>query len=372
MISNTELTKPQKIKKLKKPWTKKKKIIVICSISGGVVLIATALLLYFLVFAVGPTEDSPKQPEPVHYYSQLTGVETSEANTKRPITAVMIENSPEARPQSGLDADNVVFEAVAEGGITRFVMLYQEAQPELIGPVRSVRAYYLEWATGFDSAIAHVGGSDEAQSMLQTGRYALDLDQFYNADYYWRSSERYAPHNMYTSAESLNNLLSSKGKISSSFEAWPRQDGKYQAKLDENGQEIVPEQAITQIINMPVSTGQFAVQYQYDHTQNKYLRYQGGLAHMDTNGQQIAPDVAIAIMVNFSATGDAKAHNEISTVGNGTAYIFQNGTVTEAKWRKDSAKENIRFLNADGEEVALNRGQTWITAVANDETVTWN
>ena len=86
----------------------------------------------------------PKPKEIPKFYSPLTGADTTEEATKRPITAIMIENSPEARPQSGLKQGGVIYEAIAEGGITRFVVLYQESRPQLIGPVRSVRPYYVE------------------------------------------------------------------------------------------------------------------------------------------------------------------------------------------------------------------------------------
>jgi hypothetical protein len=221
--------------------------------------------------------------------------------------------------------------------------------------------------------LAHVGGSDDALSMLRTGRYALDLDQFYNDAAYWRSNDRYAPHNMYTDTESLDNLENSKGKISSDFKAWPRQDGQVVQPIEPTEDNPTPDNPeFANQIDLPVSIGQFAVSYTFSAETNKYLRYQGDVAHLDNNGQQIAPDVVIALMVNFRATGDAKAHNEIDTIGNGTAYIFQNGIVTEAKWRKDTAGENIRFLDENDEEISLNRGQTWLTAIDKNKTVTWN
>ncbi len=99
-------------------------------------------------------------PEPVKYYSPLTGMLVpDEATTKLAVTGMMIENSPDARPQSGIKDSGVVFEAIAEGGITRFLVLYQEQKPQLIGPVRSVRIYDLDWLAAFDASIGHVGGS---------------------------------------------------------------------------------------------------------------------------------------------------------------------------------------------------------------------
>jgi hypothetical protein len=373
MLSNaTDNNKPVRQPKFKKKWSKKKKIIVISSIVAGAFLIAGGLVWWFVFAQVQPEQASEPEPEPVHYYSQLTGIETTEANTKRPVTAVMIENSPESRPQSGLHDAGIVFEAIAEGGITRFVALYQEAQPDLLGPVRSVRPYYIEWAAGFDAAVAHVGGSDDALSMIRSGSYGLDLDQFFNDDAYWRSSDRYAPHNMYTSSANLDALEVAKGKTTSEFTGFERQDGARIIPIgptEENPAPVNP--TFANQISLPVSTGTFTVSYTYDAESNTYNRFQGNEAHTDAAFGQISPDVVIAIMVDFSATGDSKAHNDITTTGSGTAYVFQNGIVEQGKWQKDGVHSQIHFVKTDGSEIKLNRGQTWITALGNDKYVTW-
>ena len=120
------------------------------------------------------------RPKPT-YYSPLTGkVVKTKAATTTPVTAIMIENSPDARPQSGLKDAEVVYEAVAEGGITRFLALYQQHHPQLIGPVRSVRMYYVDWLTPYNASVAHVGGSYRALQLVRNGSYR-DIDQFFNA-----------------------------------------------------------------------------------------------------------------------------------------------------------------------------------------------
>ncbi|MDR2524390.1 MAG: DUF3048 domain-containing protein [Candidatus Nomurabacteria bacterium] len=371
MIKNIRYRSPVKIKK---PMTRRKKIILIASIVGGVLLAGGAVWAYFTFFAQPESTSETPTAEPVRHFSPLTGVETSEVNTKRPVTAVMIENSPEARPQSGLKDAGVVFEAVAEGGITRFIALYQEAQPELIGPVRSVRPYYLEWAAAFDPAVAHVGGSDEALQMVRGGDYGVDLDQFFNDGAYWRENGtgRYAPHDMYTDSASLNELETAKGKTTSDFKGWARADGKAIEKpVPTETPATEPAPTFADQINLPVSSGLFGVSYTYDRENNKYLRYQAGAAHADREKGQIAPDTVIAMMVNMSLSYDG-LHNLITTEGVGTAYIFQNGTVTTGQWSKAVSSAQIQFADADGNEVLLNRGQAWLSAVPNGNTVTWN
>lgn len=360
--------------KIKKPWSTKKKVGVIASIVAGVLVLAGVGFLVYNQFFANNSPEVAKTPEPVRFFSPLTGIETTEENTKRPVTAVMIENSPEARPQSGLQEAGVVFEAVAEGGITRFIALYQEAQPALIGPVRSVRPYYVEWAAGFDPAIAHVGGSYEALQMTRGGAYGLDIDEFFNAHVFWRATDRYAPHNTYTNTELLDAFMAANGKTSSSFTAWPRTNGEQVTPPtpsdDEDADPVVDANTYAHSIVMPVSTGQFQVSYDYDADTNKYIRYQGGQAHLDREKGQIAPDTVVAMMVNMYLANDG-LHNEIGIIGSGAAYIFQNGIMTKANWSKASATAQAKFTDSEGEEIKFNRGQTWFTAVPNSHTVTW-
>lgn len=292
---------------------------------------------------------------PTIFTSKLTGLTVTDKNlVDRATACVMIENSPEARPQSGLKDAGVVFEAIAEGGITRFMAIYQEQNPELLGPVRSLRPYYLEWAGGFDCGLAHVGGSDEALSMIRSGKYSLDLDQFFNADTYWRSSDRYAPHNVYTNATNLWNLLSSKNKTASNYAGFARGDDK--------------SEITATTIDIPISSYLFNVHYDYDQTANVYLRKEGGEKHNDRELGQIAPNVVIVIKTEYGLMADGK-HSSYRTTGTGTAYIFQNGTIINGTWNKDSVTSQIKFLNENNEEIKLNPGQTWITAT--DEEISY-
>ncbi len=301
-----------------------------------------------------------KKKEAPKFYSPLTGIQVAdEALTKRPVTAIMIENSPDARPQSGLKDAGVVFEAVAEGGITRFIALYQEARPGLIGPVRSVRPYYVEWAAGFDPAVAHIGGSAKALQMIRSGNYGVDLDQFFNAGTYWRATDRVAPHNVYTNFDRLDALEASKNKAGSLFTFSPR--GEDQKSATPNATSI----------NINVSSGAYNVDYNYDAATNSYIRKQGGANHLDREGGQIQPKVVIAMKVPMSLGFEDGYREQITTVGNGQAFVFQNGIVTEVTWSKSDAKNKLEFKTPDGKEIILNRGQTWITALDQNRSVSW-
>lgn len=332
------------------------------------IIIASGLVLWAFVAStpqqtVSDTIVVPKpKPKPApKFYSPLTGLETSEDATKRPVTAIMIENSTDARPQSGLKDAGIIYEAIAEGGITRFLALYQESRPGLIGPVRSVRPYYVEWASAYDPAVAHVGGSYRARQMIQSGNYGVDMDQFFNAGAYWRTADRAAPHNMYTNFDKLDALRTTKGKTSSTFTAFQRQDGK---KSDA---------PTASSIDIGVSTGSYAVHYNYDSTTNTYPRSHNGIPHTDREGGQLAPAVVIAIKVSeYTALEGTDGNREqITTTGSGTAYVFQNGIVTEATWSRDGEKSPLILKDAGGKEIVLNRGQTWITALASGRNVQW-
>jgi hypothetical protein len=266
----------------------------------------------------------------------------------------MIENSPEARPQSGLKNSGIVFEAIAEGGITRFLVLYQSEKPQLIGPVRSVRIYYIDWLAAFDASVAHVGGSAAALAEVRNGNY-YDLDQFFNSGTYWRSTDRYAPHNVYTNFANLDALNAAKGHTSSTFTGFPRVDGKSSTTPNATN------------ISVTVSSELFNSTYAYNAKTNSYDRSQAGAPHLDREDGQISPSVVIAMHVDEKPImEDDGYHEDITAIGSGNATIFQNGTAINAIWTKTSKTDQIKFTDAAGTEIPLIKGQTWIVAVPNN------
>lgn len=311
-------------------------------------------------FAVAQTAPKPKPaPAPV-YYSPLTGNKVAdEAATKQAATAIMIENSPDARPQSGLKQAGVVYEAVAEGGITRFLTIHQENKPQLIGPVRSLRMYYVDWLAAYDASVAHVGGSAAALAEVRNGGYR-DIDQFFNSGSYWRASDRYAPHNVYTSFERLDALNQAKGYTSSSFTGFARADGKPSDAPNANQ------------VTINISSRLYNTSYIYDKATNTYQRFLAGAPHLDREDGQITPSVVVAMKVDMTRVFEDGYRESITTTGSGSAVIFQNGTAIEATWHKPDRKTGITFTSTDGQVIPLVRGQTWITAVPNNTgSVAW-
>jgi hypothetical protein len=334
-------------------------------------IIAAALLLFGAI-AVGiyyfnqPQADPSIEftrstpPKPTTVASPLTGVQVDPELAKRPVTGIMIENSIDARPQSAIHEAGVAFEAIAEGGITRFLTLFQETKPQYVGPVRSLRPYYIDFAAAFQAPIAHVGGSPDALSQIRSG--GRDLDQFFNAASYWRVSSRRSPHNVYTSFERLDALNQQKGYTSSQFTPWPR---KAETKL------ATPT---ARVIDVNISSALYNSHYDYDGASNSYARSEGGQPHISTSAesgnpsQQIKPKVVIVLVVPYSLSGKYSVYN---TNAGGTAYVFQDGGVTVGTWSKADRNSQFVFKDANGQPLALNAGQAWVTLVANPEKVTY-
>ena len=337
--------------------------------------------------------------EEIHYYSKLSGEEIAdESLNSLPIFCMQIPNGLDgARPQVGLAAAPIVFEALAEGGITRFAVLFQGVNSGMIGPIRSLRLYYLEWDTPFDCTIVHAGGSTDALAAVRAGNYR-DLTESYS--YMWRDYSAYwAPNNLFTSTALLNQFNADHGYTTSDFTAPARltppeseaartaasESAKPQKSTDDDGKETeTPGTPLVTSVALRFGNGigSFDVNYAYDADSNSYLRsYASGEPHTSYlcpaelpanprpqvdcgTATQLAPKVVVAMMLNQSLNADGK-RQDITTTGSGDAYIFQNGTATKATWTKNDKFSQLKFTDANGEEVKLAPGQAWITALPN-------
>ncbi len=291
--------------------------------------------------------------------SNLTGLPVDPAVNQRPVTAVMIENSQDARPQSGLGDAGVVFEAIAEGGITRFLALFQDTQPGSIGPIRSARPYYVQWEQGFDAGYAHVGGSPEALADIKAWG-VHDLDQFANGGSYQRIASRAAPHNVYTSISALNQLEAGKGLTTSTYVGFARKKKDTPVKVP-----------TVKSITFNISGALYNAHYDYDATTNSYFRGEGGAAHIDANTNlQIKPKVVIAMIMPYGLEADDH-HSSYGVIGSGQAFIFQDGALAGANWTKADNTSQIKFTDAAGNPIPLNPGQTWLTALGSSASVVY-
>lgn len=364
-IETIELDDPDAKKVLisnKMKKTKKKKKILV-----SMLLIITMLFIGIIAYLIFGQKDNNSNVQDNQVVtkeirkvptSPLTGRELTDASlANRPITAVMIENSPNARPQSGLIDSDIVYEAVAEAGITRFMALYQESQPQYIGPIRSVRAYYLDYAMPYQAAIAHVGGSPEALNDIKS-LGVRDLDQFYNESGYWRINERYAPHNMYSSFVRLDKLNQEKGFNYSKINSFDR-------KKD------VPQTISASIIDLSISGPLYSPQFRYNPTTNKYDRYQAGSPHIDQkSGQVISPNTVVALVVPNGVGSDGYL-STYNTSGSGPVYVFQDGIVSVGTWSKADRKSPLELKDSNGLSMKLNTGQTWVSLVGSSTNIVY-
>lgn len=304
-----------------------------------------------------PTKPKPAQPTTVP--STLTGLPVDPSVNLRPVTGVMIENSTYARPQSGLGQAGVVFEAIAEGGITRFLALFQDTAPDNVGPIRSVRPYYEQWNLGFDAALAHVGGSPEALADIKNWN-VRDLDQFANGGSYHRIASRAAPHNVYTSISSLNQLEAGKGIEHSNFSGFARK------------KETPSKQPAAKTINLALSGPVYNVHYDYLAATNSYNRSEGGAPHVDANtNTQISPKVVIALVMPYSLEADGY-HSDYNTIGSGPVYVFEDGGITIGQWSKPTSSSQFTFTDSAGKAIKLNPGQTWLTAISDTGKISYS
>ena len=344
--------------------SKKRKIIYSVVLIVVVAVVATCIVLL--------NKPAPEVPEfPVYHAptantvpSKLTGLQVDPAINDLQVTGVMIENSVFARPQSSLNQAGVVYEAIAEAGITRFLALFQDTKSEYIGPVRSARPYYVQWCQAFDCALAHVGGSPEALNDIKQW-HVKNLDQFVGGSYFHRVNNRYAPHNMYTSQTKLTEYEKLRGYDSSQYTG-------FEHLLKEPN--ITTASITTTSINFNYPGRAYDVHYDYQSKTNDYARSEGGQPHQSVDAQgklrRNTPKVVIALVAPYSLKGDGY-HSNYNSVGSGTVYVFQNGTVTKGSWSRTSRDTNFVFKDATDKVIKLVPGQTWISVLSNISDVSY-
>jgi len=298
----------------------------------------------------------------------------------RPLT-VMIENHHDSRPQSGLSNADVVYEAVAEGGITRFLAVFycdiiSQARSGVydLGPVRSARTYYLDWASEYGEypLYVHVGGANlpgPANALGQIGDYGWlgernDMNQFslgYNICR--REPERTGrtvatEHTMYCGSFALweEALRRGLGAVDEEGESWDENFVPWKFKEEKSsGQSISPE------FNFWEGYKEYEVKWEYDAEGNHYKRINDGVSLVDNNNQEQL--MAKNVVIQFTrerATGDVEKHLLYGTTGEGRALFFQDGQVIKGEWAKAKRQSRTKFTDLNGKEIKFNPGPIWI------------
>ena len=318
---------------------------------------------------LGSPSSSPSaspSPTPVPILGPLDGLPITAAQAKLHPIAVMIDDLSPARPQSGFSDASVVWQAPAEGGIPRYMMVFQEGLPKDVGPVRSTRYYFIAWAAEWRAAYVHAGGSPQALQTLRTkgaGQLVYNVDQFRWGGYFRRLTSRFAPHNLYTTGKQLRELAA---KVKATKAPGPAiwqfgPDAPLAARP--SGGRIEVDYLANKII------------YKYDRASNTYVRYvSGGVKEVDAGTKKtVAPkNVVIMRMVFGPLTGDPQTYKhrlEAKVVGSGTAWVSTNGKTIKGTWRKKSLTAPTLFYDSAGHQVTLTAGQTFVQVMKTTDKV---
>ena len=308
------------------------------------------------------TPEPTPEPTPAPVPAPLTGLLVTEAATMQHPIAVMIDDHKDARPQSGFNAADIVWQAPAEGGIPRYMLVFQSRLPSRLGPIRSARQYYIEWAAEWRAMYAHIGGSPQALATLAAkghGQLVYNADglRFDGSDMF-RTTDHAAPHNLYTDTKHLKAMEAAVGaKDGPVTPVW-----SFDAPLAADAR----PQGTTITIHYPYET----IRYRYDAATNTWLRYIDGskTAQVDAaDGRPVTPTNVVILRMRFGPLNDGhpnKHRLEAQNVGSGEAVIATNGRVVHGRWKKASIDAPTLLYGPDGSPISLTAGQTFVQVIA--------
>jgi hypothetical protein len=296
--------------------------------------------------------ENVQKKETFEYKFPLTGIETNEPVNQRAV-AVMINNHPKARPQSGLHKADLVYEVLAEGNITRFLAIYQSEKPEIIGPVRSARDYYVDLSKGFDAIYICHGWSPEAKEKLEAGEVDSLNGLFYDGTLFWRADFRKAPHNSYIS---FKNIL--KGAEQKDYET-KQEIASLPFLTEEETKNLEGKSA--EAVTIAYSTkDMWNVEYVYDSSKQKYKRFSGGEQTVDRESNTpILLDNVLIVEMEHKVI-DNEGRRGINLTSGGKGYLLQKGIVREIEWKNVNGRI-LPFIN--GEKAGFVPGKTWINII---------
>lgn len=293
---------------------------------------------------------------PVPHY-RLTGLVAPDpwATYRRPLV-LKIDNTPPARPQSGLQAADIVYEFVAEGGISRFSAIYQSQDAPVAGPLRSARLADLDILPSYHALFAHAGGSNEVQQRIwEAGITDIDYSVYYDRAF-WRTADRVIPHNLYTDTRKLRQIAqANKWDVpvvlpSLHFQDTPPPGGGPAAR-----------------VTVPISDGYVAV-YTYDAPSRRYLRFMDAPTFDAATGKQVAVDNLVVQFAPHTLTDIIEdrlgSHSmEINLQGEGMARLYRDDVEIPLRWKHDGTEQPTVWLDAQGQPAAFKPGVTWIALV---------
>ena len=344
-----------------KPKSNKKKIIIISVISVAVLLIF--VLLFYFLLSMNDSESKKKDKVKIDEASTVEKKDLTvyDVNSnKRPI-AIMIDNNVGNNAHVGLQDAYLTYEIIVEGGLTRIMAIFKDVNTSVIGPVRSSRHYFLDYALESDAIYAHYGWSTYAENDIRA-LGVNNINGLYDNGYY-RNYNIAAPHNVFTSIEDLYNVATSKGYSTTS--------NNYNL-LNYTTDDIAFNDTIDLLtannVSMTYSYSQ-GRSYTYDATNRYYLRYMNNSPHTDRDsGVQYHYKNIIIMKVN-NRTLDSYGRQDLDTVGNGEGYYITNGYAIPITWSKDSRSGKTRYYYND-KEIVVSDGNTMIQVVPVNSSIT--
>lgn len=371
MENNKEDKKIKKRIEEEKKEHKKRKIKVIVLVTSFILIIGVALIYYYF-FMNSPKTESPKKKSTIK--KQLTIVD--ENSNQRPI-AVMYDNNVGNYAHAGLQDSYINYEIIVEGGLTRIMALFKDKDVALIGPVRSSRHYFLDYAIESDAIYTHYGWSTYAENDIKS-LHVNNINGLYDDEPFWRDSKIAAPHNVFTSTNKIYEYAKKKNYKTTSND-WKllnyttdnvvlnKPIGTKTVKNEETGKNEKidienPELIKADSLSIPYSNYQIR-SYQYNSDKKVYMRFMNGEAHIDkiTSQQLSFKNIIIEKVSNRQL--DSYGRQDLNTTPSGEGYYITNGYALPIKWNKESRTSKTIYKYSNGKEVKINDGNTFIQII---------
>ena len=266
-------------------------------------------------------------------------------SSARPALWAKVENTPDARPQSGLAVADVVYEQVTEGDITRFVVLFNSQIPDVVGPIRSVRVMDPDVVAPLGGVFAYSGGIQPTIDLINAAPVNA-VDETAAGDAMFRDPTKYAPHNLFGHGAQLLALGGKPVPIVPLF--------NYVGRT----KKFAGDAVLSVVVGFPSG---YSVGYDFDAVSNTWKRSMGGAPFLDASGQQIAPTNVIVQFVGCCLDGYEGARYQ--TVGSGDAWVFSAGQVVKGTWQRSDRSQPTRFVDTAGQPISLTPGRTWVEFV---------
>jgi hypothetical protein len=323
------------------------------------------------ILSASPSSDPSPSPSPSPYptgIAPLDGMQAEASKADRLPLAVMIDDNIVARPQSGFSKASIVYQAPADGGEDRYMLVFQEQDAADIGPVRSGRPYFVNWAAEYRAGFGHYGGDAKTLAYIPTitGKLIYNLDaMFGSGSAYHRIGSRTAPHNGYTNTAALYATAAKHG--------YPASMVGGLATRPFAGDLPASERPSGGSIRIPYNTG--VTSYTYDPAANQYLRFVAGKPQTDAlDGSRVTARNVVVLYMGLSIDPESEpGHHRpvLAQIGSGKAIVFRDGKAFPGTWRKRDAGDLTRFYDSSGNEISLVRGRIFIQVVPTGTNVTY-